>query len=247
MKRKILFVSILYMLGTMAGCVEAIDLNETQMDQVVGYSVYSVLAHDKNYMVGLNEVETPTQEEDADNDVTQPPSQDTGNDNNSTDNDKPNVEKPSGGNTSIENPSVVTTTMEKALDVDGVSITYTGVTVGDVYPEVSDTPAFVLKAFTGNKLVVLKFDVTNKTSKDINLDIASKNLTIKGTFNKSIKTIAQVTLLPEALNKFKETIPAGKTVQTVLVFEMTEANANNLTSILLEVKSSKGTNSVNIK
>ena len=66
-------------------------------------------------------------------------------------------------------------------------------------------------------------------------------------FNKSIKTIAQVTLLPEALNTFKATIPAGKTVQTVLVFEMTETNANNLTSIVLDIKSSKGTNSVNIK
>ena len=63
----------------------------------------------------------------------------------------------------------------------------------------------------------------------------------------SIKTIAQVTLLPEALNTFKETIPAGKTVETVLVFEMTEANANNLTNIVLEIKSSKGTNTVNIK
>ena len=75
----------------------------------------------------------------------------------------------------------------------------------------------------------------------------AKDLKIKGIFNKSIKTIAQVTLLPEALNTFKETIPAGKTVQTVLVFEMTETNANNLTSIVLEIKSSNGTNSVNIK
>ena len=103
------------------------------------------------------------------------------------------------------------------------------------------------KAFTGNKLVVLKFDVTNTTDSDVSLDMATKDLKIKGIFNKSIKTIAQVTLLPEALNTFKETIPAGKTVQTVLVFEMTETNANNLTSIVLDIKSSKGTNSVNIK
>ena len=210
MKRKILVVSIVYMLLTMVGCVEAIDLDESQQDKFVGYAVYSVLEHDKNYMVGLNEVETVVEEEPTVNQEIETPSKEN-TEKPTTDSDKP----------SVETPSVVTTTMERALGVDGVSVTYTGVTVGDVYPEVSDTPAFVLKAFTGNKLVVLKFDVTNKTSKDINLDIASKNLTIKGTFNKSIKTIAQVTLLPEALNKFKETIPAGKTVQTVLVFEMT--------------------------
>ena len=240
MKRKILLVSIVYMLVTMVGCVKAIDLDETQKDKFVGYCVYSVLEHDKNYMVGLNDVESAVEEESEDStqETTQPstekPSQ--GN-NNSTEGDNSNVEK----------PSVVTTTMEKALDVNGLAIAYTGVTVADVYPEADGEPVFALKAFKGNKLVVLKFDVTNKTNSDISLDMGAKNLTIKGIFNKSVKTIAQVTLLPQALNTFKETIPAGKTVQTVLVFEMTEANANNLTSIVLDVKSSKGTNSVNIK
>ena len=241
MKRKILLVSIVYMLVTMVGCVKAIDLDETQKDKFVGYCVYSVLEHDKNYMVGLNDVELFVEESD-DNASTQEPTQ-------------PSTEKPSqggnnsadGDNTNIEKPSVVTTTMEKALDVTGLSITYTGVTVADVYPEADGEPVFALKAFKGNKLVVLKFDVTNRTNSDIALDMGAKNLTIKGIFNKSVKTIAQVTLLPQALNTFKETIPAGKTVQTVLVFEMTEANANSLTSIVLDVKSSKGTNSVNIK
>ena len=244
MKRKILIVSIIYMLLMMAGCVEAIDLDENQQDMLVGYAVHSVLEHDKNYMVGLNDVEIsgteePTEEESVPN--TENPSTE-----NPTTGDSTNP-TPGTDNPTVETPSVVTTTMERALDLSGVSVTYTGVVIGDVYPEVEGEPVFALKAFTGNKLVVLKFDVTNTTDSDIALDMTSKDLKVKGIFNKSIKTIAQVTLLPEALNTFKETIPAGKTVQTVLVFEMTETNANNLTSIVLEIKSSKGTNTVNIK
>lgn len=236
MKRKILLVSIIYIMANIVGCVKGVDLDETQQDKLVGYAVYSVLEHDKNYMVGLNDVEELMAE-----DTTEQPGSDTptqGNDN-----------KPSTGSDSSvdDKPSVVTTTMEKALDVDGLSIKYTDVVVDDVYPRVEGEPAFALKAFTGNRLVVLQFNVTNTTTSDISLDMASKNLTIKGTFNKSIKTIAQVTLLPEALNTLKETIPAGKTVQAVLVFEMTETNANNLASIVLDIKSSKGTNQVNIK
>ena len=236
MKRKILLVSIIYIMANIVGCVKGVDLDETQQDKLVGYAVYSVLEHDKNYMVGLNDVEELMAE-----DTTEQPGSDTptqGNDN-----------KPSTGSDSLvdDKPSVVTTTMEKALDVDGLSIKYTDVVVDDVYPRVEGEPAFALKAFTGNRLVVLQFNVTNTTNSDISLDMASKNLTIKGTFNNSIKTIAQVTLLPEALNTLKETIPAGKTVQAVLVFEMTEANANNLASIVLDIKSSKGTNQVNIK
>ena len=239
MKRKILVVSIVYMLLTMVGCVEAIDLDEHQQDMFVGYAVNSVLEYDKNYMVGLNDVEINVEEESTEDSSVETPTK--GDSENQT-TDKPSTDKPV-----VENPSVVTTTMERALGLSGVSVTYTGVVVGDVYPEVQGEPVFALKAFTGNKLVVLKFDVTNTTDSDISLDMAAKDLKIKGIFNKSIKTIAQVTLLPEALNTFKETIPAGKTVQTVLVFEMTETNANNLTSIVLEIKSSKGTNSVNIK
>ncbi|MEE0686626.1 MAG: DUF5067 domain-containing protein [Lachnospiraceae bacterium] len=236
MKRKILLISIIYIMANIVGCVKGVDLDETQQDKLVGYAVYSVLEHDKNYMVGLNDVEELMAE-----DTTEQPGSDTptqGNDN-----------KPSTGSDSLvdDKPSVVTTTMEKALDVDGLSIKYTDVVVDDVYPRVEGEPAFALKAFTGNRLVVLQFNVTNTTNSDISLDMASKNLTIKGTFNNSIKTIAQVTLLPEALNTLKETIPAGKTVQAVLVFEMTEANANNLASIVLDIKSSKGTNQVNIK
>lgn len=236
MKRKILLISIIYIMANIVGCVKGVDLDETQQDKLVGYAVYSVLEHDKNYMVGLNDVEELMAE-----DTTEQPGSDTqtqGNDN-----------KPSTGSDSLvdDKPSVVTTTMEKALDVDGLSIKYTDVVVDEVYPRVEGEPAFALKAFTGNRLVVLQFNVTNTTNSDISLDMASKNLTIKGTFNNSIKTIAQVTLLPEALNTLKETIPAGKTVQAVLVFEMTEANANNLASIVLDIKSSKGTNQVNIK
>ena len=236
MKRKILLISIIYIMANIVGCVKGVDLDETQQDKLVGYAVYSVLEHDKNYMVGLNDVEELMAE-----DTTEQPGSDTptqGNDN-----------KPSTGSDSLvdDKPSVVTTTMEKALDVDGLSIKYTDVVVDDVYPRVEGEPAFALKAFTGNRLVVLQFNVTNTTTSDISLDMASKNLTIKGTFNNTIKTIAQVTLLPEALNTLKETIPAGKTVQAVLVFEMTEANANNLASIVLDIKSSKGTNQVNIK
>ena len=241
MKRKILLVSIIYMLATMSGCVEALDLDETQQDKFVGYVVYSVLEHDKNYMVGLNDVVEDVTDNVADD----------------FDDEQPSVEQPTvedstsssteNNNITVDKEPAITTTMDRALDVEGVSVKYTGVIVDDVFPKAEGEPVFALKAYTGNKLVVLKFDVTNTTNSDITLDMVSKNLTIKGVFNKSIKTIAQVTLLPEALNTFKETIPAGKTVQTYLVFEMKETNANNLTSIALDIKSSKGTNTVNIK
>ena len=115
MKRKILLVSIVYMLANMLGCVEAIDLDETQQDKLVGYAVYSVLEHDKNYMVSLNEVEEPTSEEEN---GTQ------GNENQSSSNDeKPTTDSgnkpPTGTDKPVVDNPAVTTTMERALGLEG--------------------------------------------------------------------------------------------------------------------------------
>lgn len=241
MKRKILLILTVCMIANMMGCVNAIDLDDKQQDMFVGYAVHSVLEYDKNYMVELNQVEETSSEEVEDDTQGETTKEE---ETSAVDNEK---ETPSDIDKPVVDVPSVTTTMARALDVDNLNINYTGVVVDDVYPRTQGEPVFALKAFTGNKLVVLKFDVTNTSNADVSLDMVSKKLNIKGIFNKSIKTIAQVTLLPEALNTFNATIPAGKTVQTVLVFEMTEKNANNLTSIVLDIMSSKGTNSVNIK
>ena len=43
MKRKILLISIIYIMANIVGCVKGVDLDETQQDKLVGYAVYSVL------------------------------------------------------------------------------------------------------------------------------------------------------------------------------------------------------------
>ena len=105
----------------------------------------------------------------------------------------------------------------------------------------------MIKAVSGKKLVVLKFDITNSTDSDMKVDLSSKKLSFKGIFNGSVKTNVLVTLLPEALNTFDDVIPAGGTIQTVLVFEISESYADNLTTVTVEVKSESGTKSIKLK
>ena len=56
-----------------------------------------------------------------------------------------------------------------------------------------------------------------------------------------------MTLLPEAMNTFDDVIPAGGTIQTVLVFEISESYADNITTVTVEVKSESGTKSIKLK
>lgn len=238
MKKKIIVILISLMMSAVTGCVEAINLDNEQEDKFLGYVVYSVLEHDNNYMVGLNTVEPSTEPQ------TETVAPDSG------------IEEPttsggdkttSGGDGNGSDSPVILSNMERALGVNNLSFKFTEYKVCDSYPEADGTPAFAMTALSGNKLVVVKFNVTNTSDGDVLLDVSSKKLSFKGIFNKSVKTAALVTLLPEALNTFSETIPAGKTVETVLVFEMREASVQNITEIMLDIKSESGTNSVQIK
>lgn len=236
MKKKCLLAVLSALALSVTGCVEAVKLDKEQEDKFVQYSVFSVLQHDKNYMVKLENVdedyikkqepeENPTEEA-----TVKPDSSDTQSGN-----------RPSSGS------SVTVGNLAEALNISDATLTYKGFKVCSNYPETDGIPAFVIKAVQGKKLVVLEFDLKNNSSKDINVDISSKDIYVKGIFNNSIKTNALVTLLPEALNTYKGDIKAGGTVSTVLVFEMSDGYVKNLSEVTVEVKSENGTKSIKVQ
>ena len=72
-------------------------------------------------------------------------------------------------------------------------------------------------------------------------------MSVKGIFNYSVRTNALVTLLPEALNTYVGTIPAGGQIEAVLVFEMSDGYIQNLSEITIDVKSEKGSKSIKLQ
>ena len=243
MRKKALLVLLsLAVVGT-TGCVESVELDEEQEDKFVQYAVYAVLEHDNNYLVNLeyvdiDSIEDTTEEPTTEKTPEEPTTDESGN-NVTGGNDE--------GNNSGDDNTITVSNMNEALGIDGLSFEYTGMTVCDSYPETEGEPVFVIKAVSGKKLVVLSFDMTNTTASDLRVDVASMNLYFKGVFNKSIKTNALVTLLPEALNTYISIIPAGQTVSTVLVYEMSDGYVNNLSEITIDVKSESGTKSIKIQ
>ena len=236
MKKKIIAITIIFGLTGLSGCVESVKLDKDQERQFVEYSVYSVLEHDKNYMIGLNKVDIETEENTKQEEETsKQPEQ-------STSGQGQSGQKPSG-----DSQTQQTSNMNEALGIDGATVSFTGVYVGESFPEVGSEPSFVIKAVTGKKLVVLKYDITNTSGSDMKLDLSSKKISFKGIFNGSVKTNVLVTLLPEALNTYDNTIPAGQTKQAVLVFELSQKNADNLSSINVEVRSDSGVKNVKIQ
>lgn len=235
MKKKVTAIIIIIVIAGLTGCVQTTELDKEQELQFIEYSVYSVLEHDKNYMIGLNQVEIesePETESDATDNQQQEPETDGQGQSNQNQ-----------GGTTVQ----ATDNINDALGIEGATVKYAGVSVCDSFPEAENIPSFVIKAVSGKKLVVLKFDITNTTDSDMKVDLSSKKLSFKGIFNGSVKTNVLVTLLPEAMNTFDDVIPAGGTIQTVLVFEISESYADNLTTVTVEVKSESGTKSIKLK
>ena len=235
MKKKVTAIIIIIVIAGLTGCVQTTELDKEQELQFIEYSVYSVLEHDKNYMIGLNQVEIesePETESDATDNQQQEPETDGQGQSNQNQ-----------GGTTVQ----ATDNINDALGIEGATVKYAGVSVCDSFPEAENIPSFVIKAVSGKKLVVLKFDITNTTDSDMKVDLSSKKLSFKGIFNGSVKTNVLVTLLPEAMNTFDDVIPAGGTIQTVLVFEISESYADNITTVTVEVKSESGTKSIKLE
>ena len=242
MRKKMLLVLLAIMAVGTTGCVEAIELDEEQEAKFIQYSVYSVLEHDKNYLVNLEQIKVS---EVVDDGIYEEPTTE-GTQQEPTTDDSGDSNNQQGGSENSSN-TVTVSSINEAIGIEGLDFSYKGMTVYDSYPESDGTPVFVIKAVPGQKLVILNFEMTNTTGADLKVDIASMDLYFKGVFNNSIKTNALVTLLPEALNTYISTIPAGETVNTVLVYEMSDGYVNNLTEITIDVKSESGTKSIKIQ
>ncbi|MBQ9701184.1 MAG: hypothetical protein IJV71_11280 [Lachnospiraceae bacterium] len=238
MKKKILLGLSLILALSSTGCVQSIDIEGDQEKMAIQYMVYSVLEHDKNYLVNLEQGETTTQKEEEtskeEETTTMKPSDDNDDDGTNTGTDN-------------EGTTVTSTNLADALGINGISITYCGYEVCDEYPKSEGVPVFVVKAVKDKDLVVLKFDMKNTTNSSINVDISSMEVYFRGVFSKSAKTNAMITLLTDALNTYKGTLAAGETVSTVLIFELNEKATKDISSITIDVKSGDETKSVKIK
>ena len=111
-------------------------------------------------------------------------------------------------------------------------ITYDGSYVADNYVE---GDAYVLDAKSGKTYYIMKFTVTNPTSADVLLDNVSLNPSFKVISNE-VEASAEVTFLSRDFSTYLGTIPAGESVETVILFQVSEAQAELMSEPVLQIK-----------
>lgn len=132
----------------------------------------------------------------------------------------------------------ITASMEDFFGLpQGVTLTYEDYQVADSYPEDgSANDYFALDAAAGKKLLILKFQLTNGTAQEENIDFLNASARYRITVNDGVRGNALMTMLPNDMSTYAETLASGETQELVLLLEVNEDVAAAVQKISLQLK-----------
>jgi len=221
--KRFLFVCIAACSLFLGGCGESLyELTAEEEDLIVHYAAYVVAKHNIQQKDGMSGVYIPEAEP-----------QDTESADVSEDTQTPEgTQNPDGG--SGESPSVDEGTVTLA-DAIGhgtdLFINYGGSYIADNYIEGS---AYSVDASEGHTYYIMKFILTNPTQTDVDVDNVTKGLAFK-LVSGDVSVKSEVTFLMTDFSTYYGTIPAGQSVETVLLFEVSEAQAESILEPTLQI------------
>ncbi len=239
---KIINILILVMMTvSLTACSNAIpEMSSSQQEAVCRYAADLLLKYDANYssdimddediqkqcekMEKMAAIQKENLEEQAAKEKDkEKEKEDSGNDN------------LSGSDKPAEPPY---TDIDEFLGLDGLTVEYSGCEVTYSYPSsVSDNDwQGICYAGNGNVLVVFSFDITNETGADYYLDMASLDTRFTFSVNSLVTKSALTTLLFNDFILYRGMIGAGETIENVIIIEMPEEDAYNISSILMKMK-----------
>lgn len=228
MRKKWVKVSVALVAAlSLTGCSNTIpEMTEEQSAVVSEYAAGLLLSHMKNYQSKLVDDDTLAKleveaAEKAAKEQEKTAATQTAKE---TASDEKNVMK--------ENVAVVD--IADFLELKGIGIKYEGFEITDSYTENIDELAFSMDADAGHKLVVAKFKLTNNQPEDSLCDIFSKNARFSLDYGKGYKSVL-VTMLSADFSLLNTTIPAGQSTETVLVLQIKEAEANDITKLSMRM------------
>lgn len=214
---------VLVMAISVTGCVKFETPERSEL--YVEYAANAVLKHDKNYIDRMQVVEVMAQEE-----MTTSKQQTT-----VSNQETQNGGSASNGQDDNSNQPIAALSMEQILGLQGITITPVGCETVNSYPDNGSELGMSMIAVKGYQLMIMKFQVTNVSGSDQNVDIRGKNAVYKGIIDDKVRLNVQVTALLDALNTWNGALAAGETKELVLVFQIHEADAENIGSVKLNV------------
>ena len=141
-----------------------------------------------------------------------------------------------------ENPDegYTSDTMEDFLGLlPGTLLSYKGYTIQASYPEDNDVSEyFIVEANPGKKFLVLWYTLYNGSGADQDVNFLSDNVAFKSKVNDEVTVTALVTMLNDDMSTLQTTLRDNEEIDCVLIYEIDESVADNLSSIIVKLSKS---------
>lgn len=129
--------------------------------------------------------------------------------------------------------------IDEFLGLSNVDIEFNDYSICESYPTTVSANDFqgVVRAGNGNALVVVNYAITNKLGEDTSVDIASMRLRAAIRINGNKNKTPLTTLLLNDFLMYNDTLLTGETKYAVMIIEVPAAEAEEVTSLELTIKS----------
>ena len=247
-KRRLLAGLIACSIFVTTGCGQVIDLTDEENHLIAEYAAELLLKYDRNYDTRYN----PDELEDTTETMTETDATTEATTEVVTTTEAATTEQdaPADGQTTQAQPVTdeavkedIGATVDSDFDIAAfvgesrISVRYAYYMVVDSYPSYDQDGMYIeVQAPEGYKLLVLKFEVENKTNEDQAVDLYNKDVNYNIVVDNSRTTKQMLTILADDLYTYDKTIQASSREEAVLLYTVSDSVANKWTDLKLQVK-----------
>ncbi len=223
MKKRMQFLTILLASTVvLGGCGTSLyELTDDEEDLIVSVAAQAVAKHNIFQSDGITDVEPETEPQMQEN---------------TTEQDTQQVQEETNTNTNTGGTQTNTQTKEISLsDLLGknLKVSYKGYSTASSYQE---GDYFSVNATSGKTLIIMNINVKNTGKKNIKIDMLSKDVTFYGCFNGTDRIVEKKILSTKNLSTYQGKIKPGKSIKTVLAFEVSKKQADEISTQDLQVE-----------
>lgn len=229
--KRYLCVAVAVTMLFLTGCgTELYELTEEEETLIVHSAAYLLAKHNIQQKDGVNGYPLPDSfEEEESESESESETEDQGNG--------------SGGGTENSKPAADMITLAELIGhKDTLTITYEGSYISKSYKEGA---AYIVDAEAGKTFYVMKIKLTNITGETVKVNNAAKSPVVKLVAD-AVTVKSEVTFLTGDFSTYQGEIGAGESVETIFLFEVSEATAEKISNPTLQITIGKSTKTIKL-
>ena len=230
--KRYLCIAVAVMMLFLTGCgTELYELTEEEETLIVHSAAYLLAKHNIQQKDGVNGYPLPDSFEEESEEESESELESEGGGSGS------------GGETDKPKPSEDMISLAELIGhKDSLKVTYEGSKITNTYMEGG---AYLVDAQEGKTFYVMKIKLTNITGQDITVNNAAKSPVVK-MVSDAVTVRSEVTFLTNDFSTYQGTLSSGESVETILLFEVSESVAEKITDPKLQITIGKSTKTIKL-